>query len=149
MTEWGIKHKAECRMMSDRTEYKVAEYCSATLHVHCGSSATEGNPKVYTTVLTLYYMQWFLLSDVYRYQLISHSYVVVLTAMYGSYVMCDLIVWENTNNVHFSGDMGKYNTRPINKLFAKWLTPCSLAECCSVQYRTQMNSIHFNWKGAL
>ena len=43
---------------------------------------------------------------------------VVWIEMYGSYVMCDLIVWENTNVVHFSCDMGKYSTCSMNKVFA-------------------------------
>ena len=37
------------------------------------------------------------------------------TVIYGSYVICDGIVWENTNVVHFSCDMGRYSTRPMNK----------------------------------
>ena len=47
-----------------------------------------------------------------------HTLVVglVLTEMYGSYVMCDLVVWENTNIVHFSCDMGKYSS--MNTVFA-------------------------------
>ena len=33
---------------------------------------------------------------------------VVWTTMHDSYVMCEVIVWENTNVVHFSCDMGKW-----------------------------------------
>ena len=36
-----------------------------------------------------------------------HTLAVVCTGMYGSYVMCDLIVWENTNVVNFSCDKRK------------------------------------------
>ena len=38
---------------------------------------------------------------------------VALTAIYGSYVMCDMIVWENTNVIHISCNMGKYSTCPM------------------------------------
>ena len=61
--------------------------------------------------------QWFSLWDVYRYQPIWHS-SCSSTAIYGSYIICDLIVWENTNGVHFSCDMGKYSTCPMDKVFA-------------------------------
>ena len=44
--------------------------------------------------------------------------LLVLYGMYGTDVMYDLIVWENTNVVHFSCFIGQYNTRPMNKVFA-------------------------------
>ena len=58
--------------------------------------------------------------------------------MYGHYVMCDLIVWENTNFANCSRDMDKYSTRPMNKLFAHTLFK---DECCIFPYHTQMNII--------
>ena len=64
---------------------------------------------------------WFSLWDVYRYQLISHSTTVStcrLSKMYGGYVFCDMIMGENINVAHFSCDIGKYSTCPINKVFA-------------------------------
>ena len=54
----------------------------------------------------------------------SHTYIsispyrtlaVAWTEIYGNYVICDVIVWENTNVVHFLCDMGKYTTCPMNK----------------------------------
>ena len=65
---------------------------------------------------------------------------VVLGEMYVSYVMCDLIVWESTNVVHFSCDMGKYSTCSMKKVPAYRLTPYSWNECCIFPYRTQMNT---------
>ena len=38
--------------------------------------------------------------------------VVELQSIWQLYIICDLIVWENTNVVHFSCDMGKYSTCP-------------------------------------
>ena len=66
---------------------------------------------------------------------------VVWTAMHARSVMCDFIVWENTNFVHFSCDIGKYSTHQTNKVFAWRLTPYSLDECCIFQYRTQINTV--------
>ena len=63
------------------------------------------------------------------------------TTIYGSYVISDVIVLENTNVVHFSCDMGKYSTCPMNKVFAWRLTPYSLDECCIFPYRTQMTTV--------
>ena len=79
---------------------------------------------------------------------ISHScmYLFLVTAMwmYGSYVLYDMIVWENINVVHFSCDIGKYSTCPMNNVF-DWrtlrITPYSLDECCIFPYRTQMNTV--------
>ena len=68
---------------------------------------------------------------------------VVWTALYGNYVICDFIVRENTNVVHFSCDIGKYITCLMRKVFAQGLTPYSLSECCIFPYRAQMNTV--NW----
>ena len=80
-------------------------------------------------------VQWFSLWDVYRYRAISHS-SCSSTAIYGSiYIICELIVWENTNGVHFSCDMGKYSTcPPKGSLY-------SLDECCISPYHTQMSTV--------
>ena len=55
-------------------------------------------------------MQWFSFGT-YIGIIPYRTLAVLWTAMYGSYVM--YVVWENTNFVHFSCDMGKYSTRPI------------------------------------
>ena len=53
--------------------------------------------------------------------------VVVWTAMHGGYVRCDFIMWENTNVVHFSGDMWKYSTCKMN---IQWTSAAQMNNDC-------------------
>ena len=57
--------------------------------------------------------------DVYEYQPISHSRCRLSTLYGNNYVMCDLIVWENTNVVHFSCVVWKYSTCLMRKYSPK------------------------------
>ena len=78
---------------------------------------------------------WFSLSDVYWYHPISHS----SCSLNCSDVMCDLIVCQDTHVIHFPCYVGKYSTRPMNKMIACRLTPYSLDECCIFPYRNFKN----------
>ena len=65
---------------------------------------------------------------------------VFWTTTYGSFVLCDSIMWENTNVIHFLCNMSKFSTCPINKAFDWRPTPYSLDKCCIFPYRTQINT---------
>ena len=65
----------------------------------------------------------------------SFSHSAQRFAIYDSYVICELIVWENTSVVHISCDMVKYSTCTMNKVFA---SPYSLDESCIFPCRTKI-----------
>ena len=63
------------------------------------------------------------------------------SAMYDGYVMCNLIVWENTNTDHVSCNMAQYSTYQQIRGSPEGSHLIHLDECCIF---TQTNSI-FTW----
>ena len=153
----GENHSTECDMVWYRytsdsenhtTKCDMGWYRYAS---HDENYCTECENPVYL-VYYMYHISHTLRSDFYYETYIRINPYRILccgwTAFYGRYIICDLIV-RKTNAVHFSCDMGKYSTCPMNKMF----TPYLLDEGCILPYCFQINtvcvsSLMLHWSGS-